>query len=189
MSIESVMPSNHPSSVVSFPSCLQSFPISGSFSNESVLHIRWPKHWRLSCSISPFNECSGLIFFRIDWFDLLAVQGTFKSLLQHHSSKASIIRCLAFIMVQLAHVYMTIRKTIALTVWIFVGKLMPLLFNVLSRLITVFLPRSKCLLLSWLQSPTAVILEPPKIKSFIVSIVSPSNCHEVMGQDAVILVF
>ena len=132
------------------------------FSNESVLYIRWPKHWSFSFSISPSNEYSGLISFRMDWFDLLAVQGTLKSLLQHHSSKASILWCLDFFMVQLLHPYMTTGKTIALTVWAFVDKVMSLLFNMLSRLVITFLPRSKHLLISWLQSPSAVILEPKK---------------------------
>ena len=128
------------------------------FSNESVLHIRWSKYWRSRYSISPSNEYSGLISFRIDWLDLLAVQGTLKSLLQHHKSKASILLSSAFFMVQLSHPYMTIGKTTALTRWTFVGKVMSLLFNMLSRLVIAFLPRSKCLLISWLQSPCAVIL-------------------------------
>ena len=132
------------------------------FSNESALCIRWPKYWSLSFSISPSNEYSGLISFRMDWLDLLAVQGTLKSLLDHHSSKPSILRRLAFFTVQLSHPYMTTGKTIALTRWTFVGKVMPLLLNMLSRLVITFLPRSKCLLISWLQSPSAVILEPQK---------------------------
>ena len=134
------------------------------FSNESVLHIRWPKYWSFSFNISPTSEHPGLIF-RMDWFDLLAVQGTLKSLLQHHSSKASILRRSAFFIVQLSHPYMTTRKAIALTRWTFVGKVMFLLFNMLLRLVISFLPRSKHLLISWLQSPSAVILESPKIKS------------------------
>ena len=134
------------------------------FSNESVLHIRWPKYWSFSYSISPSNEHPGLISFRMNWLDLLAVQGTPKSLLQHHSSKASILWFSAFFTVQLSHPYMTTGKTIALTRWTFVGKVMSLLFNMLSRLVTTFLPRSKCLLISWLQSPSAVILEPPQNK-------------------------
>ena len=134
------------------------------FSNDSALHIRWPKYWSFSFSISPSNEHSGLISFRIDWLDLLAVQGTLKSLLQHHSSNASILRHSAF-MVQLPHLYMTTGKTVALTIQTFVGKVMSLLFNRLSRLVIAFLPRSKRLLISWMQSPSAVILEPPKIKS------------------------
>ena len=142
-----------------------------------------------SFSISPSGEYSGLISFRIDWFDLLAGQGTFKSLLQHHSSKASIIQCSAFFIVQLSHPYATSRKTIALTRWTFVGKVMSLLFKMLPRLVIAFLTRSECLLISWLQSPSAVILEPKKIKSDTVSIVSPSICHEVMGLDAMIFVF
>ena len=159
------------------------------FSNQSTLCMRWPKYWSFSFNISPANEHPGLIFFRIDWLDLLAVQGTLKSLLQHHSSKASILQCSAFFTVQLFHPYMTTGKTIALTRWTFVGKIMCLLLNMLSRLVITFLPRSKCLLISWLQSPSAVILEPPKIKSDTVSTVSPSICHEVMGLDATILVF
>ena len=139
--------------------------------------------------ISPSNEHPGLISFRMDWLDLFAVQGTLKSLLQHHSSKASILRCSAFFIVQFSHPYMTTGKTIALTRWTFVGKVMSLLFNILSRLVITFLPRSKCLLISWLQSPSAVILEPNKIKSDTVSTVSPSICREVMGPDATILVF
>ena len=144
---------------------------------------------RASVSISPSNEYSGLISFRIDWLDLLAVQRTLKSLLQHHSSKASILQRSAFFLVQLSYPYMTTGKTIALTRWTFVGKVMSLLCNMLSRLVIVFLPRSKHLLISWLQSPSAVILEPKKIKSVTVLIVSPSICHEVMGRDAIILVF
>ena len=132
-------------------------------------------------NISPSNERSGLVSFRMDWLDLLAVQGTLKSLLQHHSSEASILQRLAFFMVQLSHPYMTTGKTIALTRWTFFYKVMSLLFNMLSRLVITFLPRSKRRLISWLQSPSAVILEPPKIKSATVSIVSPSICHEVMG--------
>ena len=137
----------------------------------------------------PSNEYSGLIFFRIDWFDLLAVQGMLKSLLQHHSSKASILQCSALLIVQLSYPYMTTGKTIALTRWNFVSKVVSLLFNTLSRFVIAFLPRSKCLLVLWLQSLFAVILEPKKIKSVAVSIVSPSICHEVMGPDAMILVF
>ena len=139
--------------------------------------------------ISPSNEHSGLISFRMDRWDLLAVQGTLKSLLQHHSSKASILECSAFFIVQLSHPYMTTGKTIALTTRTFVGKVMSLLFNMLSRLVIIFLPRSKCILISWLQSPSAVILEPRKTKSATVSIVSPSICHEVMGVDVMIFIF
>ena len=140
-------------------------------------------------SISSSNEYSGLISFRIDWFDLLAVQGTVKSLPQHHSLKASILWCSAFFIVQLSHPYMTTGKTIALTQWTFVGKVTSQLFNMPSRLVIAFLPWNKHLFISWLQSPSAVILEPPKIKSVTVSIVSPSICHEVMGLDAMMLVF
>ena len=164
MSIESVMPSNllflyNP--LLLLPSVFPSIRV---FSNESALRIPWPKYWSFSFSISPSSECSGLISFRMDWLDLLAVQRTPKSLLQHHSSKASILQCLAFFMVQLSHPYMTIVKTIALTIWTFVGKVMSLLFNMLSRLVIAFLPRSKHLLISWLQSPSAVILESLKNK-------------------------
>ena len=159
------------------------FPSIRVFSNESFLHIRWPKYWSFSFSISPSNEYSGLISFRMDWLDIFAVPGTLKNLLQHHTSKASIPQCSAFFIVQLSHPYMTTGKTIALTRQTFVGKVMSLLFNMLSRLVITFLPRSKCLLISWLQSPSAVILEPPKIKSVTVSTVSPSICHEVMGLD------
>ena len=151
--------------------------------------MRWPKYWSFSFSISPSNEHPGLISFRIDWLDLLTVQGTLKRLLQHHSSKAPIFRCSAFFTVQLSHPYMTTGKTIALTRWAFVGKVMSLLYNMLSRLVITFLPKSKCLLISWLQSPSSVILEPKKIKSDTVSTVSPSISHEVMGRDAMILAF
>ena len=144
------------------------------FSNESLLRIRWPKYWSFSFSISPSNEYSGPVSFRMDWLDLLPVQGTLKSLFQHHSSKPSILRHSAFIIVQLSHPYMTTGKTIALTRWTFVDKVMSLLFNMLCRLVITFLPRSKHLLISWLQSPSAVILELPKIKSLTVFIVSPS---------------
>ena len=149
------------SSVIPFSSCLQSFPASGSF-QISQLCMRWPKYWTFSFSISPSNEYSGLVSFRMDWLDLLAVQGTLKSLLQHHISKASILRRSAFFTVQVSHPYTTTGKTIALTRWTFVGKVMSLLLNMLSRLVITFLPRSKCLLISWLQSPSAVILEPKK---------------------------
>ena len=142
------------------------------FSNESTLRMRWPKYWSFSFSISPSNEDPGMVSFRMDWLDLLAVQGTLKSLLQHHSSKASILRSSAFFTVQLSHPYMTTGKTIALTRWTFVGKVMSLLLNMLSRLVITFLPRSKYLLISWLQSPSAVILEPKKIKSETFSTVS-----------------
>uniref|UniRef100_A0AC11CT07 Uncharacterized protein n=1 Tax=Ovis aries TaxID=9940 RepID=A0AC11CT07_SHEEP len=151
--------------------------------------MRWPKYWSFSFSIIPSKEIPGLISFRMDWLDLLAVQGTLKSLLQHHSSKASILRRSAFFTVQLSHPYMTTGKTTALTRRTLVGKVISLLLNMLSRLVIIFLPRSKCLLISWLQSPSAMIWEPPKIKSATVSTVSPSICHEVMGPDAMIFVF
>ena len=188
MSIQSVIPSNH--LILCCPLLLPSiFPSIRVFSNESALRIRWPKYWSFSFNISPSNEHPGLISFRRDWLDLLAVQGTLKSLLQHHSSKASILRYSAFFIVHFSHPYMTTGKTIALTRQTFVGKAMSLLFNMLSRLVITFPQRSKCLLISWLQSPSSVILEPPKIKSATVSTVSPSICHEVMGPDAMILVF
>ena len=186
MTIELVMPSNH---LILCPPLLllpSVFPSIRIFSKESVLRIRWPKYWSFSFSISPSNEYSGLISFRMDWLDILAVQGTLKSLLQQHSSKVSILQCSAFFIVQLSHPYMTTGKTIALTRQTFVGKVMSLLFNMLSRLVITFLVRSKGLLISWLQSPFAVILEPPKIKSVTVSIVSPYICHEVIGSDAMI---
>ena len=190
MSTVSVMPCNHlilchhlllPPSI---------FPSLRVFSNESALRIKWPKYWSFSSNISPFNEHPGLISFRMDWLDLLAIQGPLKSLLQHHSSNASILqrRCSTFFIVQLSQSYMTTGKAIALTRQTFVGKIMSLLFNMLSRLVIAFFPRSKHLLISWLQSPSAVILEPRKVKSATVSTVSPSICHEVMGLDAMILV-
>ena len=162
MPIELVMPSNHLIHCCPFLLLPSIFPSIRAFSNESVLHIRWPKYWSFSFSFSfsPSNEYSGLISFRIDWLDLLAVQGTLKSLLQHHSSKTSILLHSVFFIVQLSHPYKTTGKVIALTIWTFVGKIMFLLFNMLFRLVITFLPRSKCLLISWLQSPSAVILEP-----------------------------
>src|SRR5574342_716726 len=185
-SIESVMPSSH--LILCRPLLLLS-PIPPSirvFSNESTLHMRWPKYWSFSFSIIPSKEIPGLISFRMDWLDLLEVQGTLKSLLQHHSSKASILQRSAFFIVQLSHPYVTTGKTIALTRRTFVDKVMSLLFNMLSRLVITLLPRSKRLLISWLQSPSAVILEPRKIKS---ATVSPPICHEVMGPNAMIFVF
>ena len=150
------------------------------FFNESTLRMKWPKYWSFSFSIIPSKEIPGLISFRMDWLDLLAVQGALKSLLQHHSSKAAVLQCSAFFTVQLSHAYMTTGKTIPLTRRTLVGKVISLLLNMLSRLVITFLPRSKRLLISWLQSPSAVILEPPKIKS---ATVSPSISHEVMGHD------
>ena len=178
MSIELVMPSNH--LILCHPLLLlpSTFPSIRVLSNESFLHIRWPRYWSFSFNISPSNEYLGLISFRMDWLDLLAVQGTLKSLLQHHSSKASILWCSACFIVQLSHPFMTTGKTIALTRWIFVDKVMSLLFNKLSRLAIIFLPMSKCLLISWLQLPSAVILEPRKIKSATVSTVPPYICHD-----------
>ena len=183
MSVESVMPSSH---LILCRPLLLLPPIPPSirvFSNESSRHIRRPKYCSFSFSISPSKETPGLISFKMDWLDLLAVKGTLKSLLRHHSSKASILQCSAFFTVQLSHPYMTTGKTIALTRWNIVGKVMSLLVNMLSRLVITFLPRSKRLLISWLQSPSAVILEPPKIKSDTVSTVSSSISHEVMGPD------
>ena len=186
LSIESVMPSKH--LIICRPLLLVPLivPSIRVFSRESALHIRWPKYWSLSFNISPSNEYSGLISFRMDWLDLLAVQGTLKSLFQHHSSKASILWHSAFFIVQLSHPYVTTGRTIALTRRTFVDKVMSLLFNMLSRLVITLLPRSKHLLISWLQSPSTLILEPRKIKS---ATVSPSISHEVMGPDAMILVF
>ena len=187
MSIESMMPSNRLilcRSILLLPSVFLSIRV---FSNELILHIRWPKFW--SFSISPSSEYSGLISFRIDWFDLLAVQGALKSLLQHHNLKASIIWHSVFFMVQLSHPYMTTGKTIAFTRWTFISKIMSLLFNMLSRFVIAFLPRSKHLLILWLQLPSAVILEPKKMKSVPVFISPPSICHKVLGPDATILVF
>ena len=153
------------------------------FTNESALCIRWPKYWSFSFSLS--NEYSGLVSFRIDWSDLFVVQGTLKSLLQHHNLNASILWCSAFFMVQLSHLYMTIRKTITLIIQTFVSKVLSLLFHTVSRFITAFLPRSKHLLISWVQSLSSVILEPKKIKPVTDSTFPPSICHEVMGQDAI----
>ena len=181
ISIESVMSSNHlilRRPLLLLPSIFPSIKV---FSNESALCVRWPKYWSFSFSSSPSSEHSGLICFRMDWLDLLAVQVTLKSLLQHHSSKASILWHSAFFIVQLSHPYTTTGKTIALARWTFVGKVMSLLFNMLSRFVITFLPRSKCLLISLLQSPSAVIFEPRKTKSATMSIVSPSICQEVMG--------
>ena len=188
MFIKSVMPPSH---LILCRPLLLLPPIPPSirvFSTESTLHMRWPKYWSFSFSIIPSKEIPGLIF-RMDWLDLLTVQGSLKSLLQNHSSKASILQCSAFFTVQLSDPYMTTGKTTALTRWTFVGKVMSLLLNMLSRLDKTFLPRSKHLLISWLQSPSAVILEPKKIKSDTVSTVSPSISHEVMGPDAMIFVF
>ena len=189
MPIESVMPPKHLVLYHPLPLLPSIFPNTRVFSNELALCIRWPKYWSFSFSISPSHDYSGLVSFRTDWFDLLAVQGTLKSLLQHYSSKTSLLRCSVFFIVQLLHPYMTTGKTIALTGWTFVGKVMSLLFNMQSRLVITFLPRRKRLLISWLQSPSAVILEPQKIKSDTVSTVSPSICHEVMGPNAMIFVF
>ena len=186
MSIESVMPSNH--LILCHPLLLlpSIFPSIRVFSNELALHNRWPKYWDFS--ISPSNEYLGLISFRIDWFDLLAVQGILKSLLQHYSSKASILWRSIFFMVWLSHLHMTTGKTIALIIKTFVSKLISLFLNTLSRFVIFFLPRSKHLIISWLQSPSAVILEPEK-NSITVSVVSPSICHKVLEPDAKILVF
>ena len=189
MSIKWVTPSSH--LILCRPLLLlpQIPPSIRVFSNEATPRMRWPQYWSFSFSIIPSKEIPRLISFRMDCLALLAVQGTLKSVLQHHSSKASILWRSAFLTVQLSHPYMTIGKTIALTRQTFVGKVMSLLLNMLSRLVITFLPRSKHLLISWLQSPSAVILEPKKIKSDTVSTVSSSICHEVMGPDAMILVF
>jgi len=189
MSTESVMPSNHLILCLPFLLLPSIFPIIRVFSNESTLCITWPKDWSFSFNISPFNEHSGLISFRMDWLDLLAIQGTLKNLIQHHSSKTSILWCSTFFIVQLSHPYMTTGKTIALNRRTFVGEVMSLLFNMLSRFVITFLPASKCFLISWLESPSAVIMESQKIKSATVSTVYPSICHEVIGPDAMILVF
>ena len=161
------------------------FPTIRVFPNESVLHIRWPKYWSFSFSISPSNDYLGLASFTIDWLDLLAVQGTLKSLVQHHSSKESVLQCSTFFIAQLSHPYMTTGEIIALTRWTFSGKVMSLLFNMLPRLVIAFLPRSKHLLIPWLESPSAVMLEPPKNE---VRHCFPSICHEVIWLDAMILV-
>ena len=188
MSIELVMPSNHV--ILCHPLLLLPSVFSRIFSSESALGIRQQNYWSFSFSISPSNEYSGLISLRIDWFDLLAVQRILKNLHQHYSSKALLVLWhSAFFMVQLSPPYMTTGKTIALTRWTFIGKVMSLLFNMLSWFVMAFLPRNKHILISWLQSPSAVILGSKKIKSITVSIVSPSVCHEVMGPDAMILVF
>ena len=186
-SIESVMPSNHLILCCPLLFLPSIFPSIRVFSNESALSIRWPKYWSFSFNISPSSEYSGLVFFRMDWLDLLAVQGTHKSLLQHHSSKASILQHSAFFIVQLSHPYMTTGKTIALTKWTFVGKVMSLLLNMLSMLVITFIPRSKHLLISWLQSPSAVILETRKIVSHCFHCFPIS--HEVMGPETMIFVF
>ena len=188
MSIESVMPSSH--LVLCRPLLLlpPTPPSIRVFSSESVLHMRWPKCWSFSFSISPSNEYTRMISFRMDWLDLFAVQGTLKSLFQHYNLNASIFQHSAFFTVQLSHPYMTTAKTIALTRQTFAGKVMSLLYSMLSRLVITFLPRSKCLLISWLQSPSAVILEPPSPQKKS-DTVSPSISHEVMGADAMILLF
>ena len=175
MSIESLILYNHFILCHPLLLLLSAFPNVRVFSSESALHIRWPKYW--SFSISPSNEYSGLNSFRIDWFDLLAIQGTFKSLLQHHNSKVSILQHSAFFVVQLSHLYMTTGKTIALTIQTYVGKVVSLLSNTLSRFVMAFLPRSKHLLISWLQSPSAVILKPKKIKSVTTSTYKGTNLH------------
>ena len=187
MSIESVMPSNHLILChhLLFPPSV--FPSIRVFSNESVLPVRWPKYWSSSFSISPSNEYSGMISFRMDWLDLLGVQGTLKSLFQHHSSKASICQCSAFFIVQLSHPYMTIGKTITWTKWTFVGKVISLLFNTMSMFVIAFLPRSNCLHISRLESPSTVILETKKRKSSTASTFSSSICQEGMEPDAIIL--
>ena len=183
---DTIQPS-HP--VIPFSSCPQSFPTSGSFQMTQLFASGGQSIWVSASNISPSNEYPGLISFRMDWLDLLAVQGTLKNLLQYHSSKASILLHSVFFIVQISHPYIITGKTIALTRQTFVDKVMSLFFSMLSRLVITFLPRSKHLLISWLQSPSAVILEPRKIKSATVSTVSPSICHEVMGPDAMIFIF
>ena len=183
-SIKLVMPSSH--LILCHPLLLPPsvFPSIRVLSSESVLHIRWPKYWSFSFHISPSSECAGLISFTINWLGLLEGQGTLKTLLQPHCLKASVVWHSAFFIVQLSHPYLTTEKTIALTRRTYVGKVMSLFFNMLSRLVIAFLPRNKRLLISWLQSPSAVILKPPKIKSLTVSIVTQSICHGVTGLDA-----
>ena len=184
MSIELVLPSNHLTLCRPLLFLLSIFLSIRVFSNESALPIRWPKYWSFSFSISPSNEYSGLISFKIHWFDLLAIQKTLKSLLQHHDSKALIFQCLAFFLIPLLRLHTTVGETIALTIWTWSAKQMSRLFNTLSRFVITFLPMSNCLLTSWLQSPSSVILEPKKIKSVTVSTFPPCICHEVMGPDA-----
>ena len=185
MPIVSVMLSNHfiffcP--LLLLPSIIPSTRV---FSNESAFRIRWPKYWSFSFNISPSNKRPGLISIRMDWLNLLAVQGTLKSLLQQHSSKSSILRCSAFFIVQLSHLFMNTGKNIAFTRWTFVGKVMSLLFNMLSRLVITFLPRSKHILISWLKSSSVVLLESRKINSATVPTVYPSICHEVMAPNTI----
>ena len=189
MSIKSVMPSNY--FILCYPLLLplSMIPSIRVISNESVFHIRWPKYWSFSFSISPLSEYSGLISYRIDWLNPLAVQETLKSFPQHQSSKGSILQHAACFIVQNSHLYMTTGKTTALTRWTFVAKVMSFFFNMLYRLFIAFLPRSKHLLISCLQPSCAVTLQPKKMNSATVSIVFPSICHEVMGLDAMILVF
>ena len=186
MSIKVVMQSNNLILCCPLLNLPSIFPSINVFSNESVLRIKWPKYWSFRFSISPSNKYSGLISFRMDWLDLLEVQGTVKSLLKHHSSKASVLQRSAVFIVQLSHPSVTTGKTMALARWTFIDEVMSLFFNMLSRFVIAFLPRSKHLLISWMQSPSAAILEPPKIKS---DTVSPSIYHEVMGPDAMIFVF
>ena len=188
MSIKSVMPSNHLTLCLPLLFLPSIFPSIRVFSNELALHTRWPKCWSFSFSISPFSEYSGLVSFWINWCDFLAGQETLKSFLQHHNLKVSFLQHSAFFIIQLSHLYMTTRKTIALTMWIFISKVMSLLFNMLSRFVIAFLPKNKCLLISWLQSPSTVILEPKKIKCHCFHF-SPSICHEVRGQDATVFRF
>ena len=176
------MTSNHVICFCPFLLLPSIFPSIRVFSNESTLLICWPKYWSFSFSTSLSNEYSGLISFRIHWLDILAVQVSLKSLLQHHSLRTSIFWLSAFLIIQLSHLYMTIGKTIALTIWTLVAKVMSLLFNMLSRFLTTFLPRSKHLLISWLQSSFSAILEPKKIKSLTLSIFYPSICHDLVAQ-------
>jgi len=189
MSTESVMLSNYLIFCHPFLFLPSIFPSIRVFSDDSSLHIRWPKYWSFSFTISPSNEYSGLIYFRTNWFDILAVQETLNNLLQHHNLKASILWHAAFFMVQLSQLYMTTGNTIALIIQTFVGKVISLLFNMLYRFVIAFLPRSKRLLISWLQSSTTMIFEPKKIKPVTVSTFSPSVHHEMKGLISMILVF
>ena len=189
MSITSVMPSSHPILWCPFLLLPSIFPNIREFSSESALDIRWPKYWSFSFSISPSSEYSGLIFLKTDWFDLLVVQGTLRSLRQHHSSKASVLWCFAFFTIQLSQQYVVTGKTIALTIWTFVNRVMSLLFNTPSKFVITFLPGNNYPLISWLQSLSTVILEPKKRKSVANSTFSSYICHEITGLDAMVLLF
>ena len=189
MSITLVMPSSHPILWCPFLLLPSIFPNIREFSNESAVHIRWPKYWSFSLSIRPSSEYSGLIFLKTDWFDILVVQGTLRSLHQHHSSKASVLWCFAFFTIQLSQQYVLTGKTIALTIWTFVNRVMSLLFNTPSKFVITFLPGNNHPLISWLQSLSTVILEPKKRKSVANSTFSSYICHEITGLDAMVLLF